>query len=68
MPALVDGDRPRLIGSVLDHLYVNTLDGPQFLLRKELNPKTYWSASSVTGEFTYCHRLIQTGRPPGPVP
>ena len=66
MPALVDGDRPRLIGSVLDHLYVNTLDGPQFLLSKELNPKTYWSASSVTGEFAYCHRLFKQGGLPVP--
>ena len=66
IPALVDGDRPRLIGTRRDHLYVNTLDEPQFLLSKELNPKTYWSASSVTGEFAVLPPAFQTGRAPVP--
>jgi len=66
MPALVDGDRFRIIGSVSDQLYVNTFQSLQFFLTKRDTPYTEWSISSTSGEFTYCHKYYRAGGIPVP--
>lgn len=66
MPALIDGDRFRIIGPVSDQLWVNTFQSLQFLFSKKDTPYTDWSGSSTSGEFTYCHKYYRAGGIPVP--